>query len=242
MSNVSESTTVGEIVAADFRAASLFEQFGIDFCCGGRQTVADACRTAAVDPAVIERALEALSTDTADADGDVTRWPVDRLIDHIVETHHDYVRSALPTIGRYLTKLVQVHGRRHPELTRVAASFEHVAGDMLQHMDKEEAVLFPYIRTRASQPRGAAQLPSPFGTIENPIGAMEREHQQTADEMRLIRELTQDYVPPADGCTTYRVTLQELARFERDLHRHVHLENNVLFPRAVETERASSRG
>ena len=235
MSESFECTTVGEIVASDFRAASVFEQFGIDFCCGGRRSIAEACQTAAVDPQVVSRALEALPPPEARDDADVTRWPLDRLIDHIRSTHHAYVRSALPTIGRYLAKLVEVHGARHPELARVAQSFDQMGRDLLQHMLKEEHVLFPYIRELAVRPDDGP-IPSPFGTVENPIRMMEREHREAGDDLRLMRELTNGYTAPADGCTTYRVCFAELARFEQDLHRHVHLENNVLFPKAIERE------
>jgi regulator of cell morphogenesis and NO signaling len=240
MSEAFERATVGEIVACDFRAAGVFERFGIDFCCGGRRSVEEACRAAAVDPGAVERALQSLPVPEEGDDGDVTRWAPDRLIDHILETHHEYVRRALPTIARYLAKLVEVHGARHPELARVAAAFELLARDLVHHMMKEERVLFPYIRELAAR-RGEGMPPSPFGTVENPIRMMEREHREAGDEMRLIRELTNAYTPPADGCTTYRVAFAELARFERDLHRHVHLENNVLFPGALELERGSWR-
>jgi regulator of cell morphogenesis and NO signaling len=232
-----ERTTVGEMVAADFRSARVFEQFGIDFCCGGRRSIAEACESAAVDPLAIACVLAELPPVTAD--DDVTQWPVDRLIDRILTTHHAYIRSSLPTITRYLTKLVEVHGTRHPELARVATAFDRMGRDLLQHMMKEERVLFPYIRMLAASRN--APGPSPFGTIENPIRMMEREHREAGEEMRLIRELTDGYAPPADGCTTYRVCLEELAAFERDLHRHVHLENNVLFPKSIDLERGGRR-
>jgi len=234
MSDAFERHTVGDIVAADFRAGGVFEKFGIDFCCGGRRSVAEACRTAAVDPAEVERALEAL-TAAGKGDDDVTKWTLDRLIDHILDTHHSYVRASLPLITKYLAKLVEVHGARHPELARIAATFQQTAQGLTQHMMKEEQVLFPYIREIATS-SDARRTPSPFGTVENPIRMMEREHEEAGDEMRLIRQLTNGYEAPADGCTTYRVCFSELAQFERDLHRHVHLENNILFPRAVEIE------
>jgi len=230
-----EKTCVGEIVARDFRTAGVFERFGIDFCCGGHQSVADACRAAAADPVDVERALSAMAPADNRADNDRTQWPAARLIDHILDIHHAYVRSALPTIAAHLAKLVDVHGSGHPELRRLAAIFGDVSRDLLQHMKKEECVLFPYIRELAAGRE--APYSSPFGTVENPIRMMRREHQQAGDELRLIRDLTNDYVAPADGCTTYRVTFAELAQFEQDLHRHVHLENNVLFPKAIELER-----
>ena len=235
MSDRVTTMTVGEIVAADFRTAAIFERFGIDFCCGGRRDLEDACRTAAADPADLVRALHALAP-VVDDNADVTRWRLDRLIDHIVSEHHGYIRSSSPTIQRYLAKLTEVHGARHPELTRVAACFDRLAHDLGQHMLKEERVLFPYVRELATTAAGGRHVPSPFGTVENPIRMMEREHREAADELRLIRELTNGYVAPADGCGTYSVCMAELQRFERDLHRHVHLENNILFPKAVALE------
>ena len=171
MSMAFDQSTVGELVNRDFRAAAVFEQFGIDFCCGGRRSVTDACRTAAVDPATVEQALQALPPAGAAGDDDVTRWPVARLIDHIVSTHHAYVRSAIPVIGRYLAKLVEVHGGRHPELSRISASFDQMGNELLQHLMKEERVLFPYVRELAACNTGDL-LASPFGTVENPIRMM----------------------------------------------------------------------
>lgn len=237
MTETFERTTVGELVATDFRAAAVFEQFGIDFCCGGKRTVAEACETAAADPVAVRRALDSLPTADVRGHEDVTRWPLAVLIDHILATHHAYVRSALPTIEWHLAKLVQVHGDRHPELRRIYSEFDRLSRDLLQHMMKEERVLFPYIRELVAA-RNTAPVPSPFGTVQNPIRMMEREHQEAGDELRLIRELTDGFTPPADACATYRVAFAELEQFERDLHRHVHLENNVLFPKAIEAERA----
>jgi regulator of cell morphogenesis and NO signaling len=239
MNEAFERTTVGDVVAADYRTASVFEHFGIDFCCGGRQSVAEACAHAAVDPVVIERALADLVPPAGHDDNSVTQWPVGALIDHILASHHAYVRSSLPVIARYLAKLVDVHGARHPELARIATTFEKMGLDLLQHMTKEERVLFPYIRELAESK--SAHAPSPFGTVENPIRMMEREHREAGDEMRLLRELTNRYTVPADGCATYLVCFAELADFERNLHRHVHLENNVLFPRAIDLERGAWR-
>ena len=240
MSELSEQTTIGEIVSTDFRTAAIFEQFGIDFCCGGRRSIGEACQSAAVDPATVSRALEALPPAGESSDDDFMHVPLPQLIDHIVETHHQYLRLAIPMVARYLAKLADVHGARHPELARVRDSFDRLGGDLMQHMVKEEHVLFPYVRDIAT--RGVdASWPSPFGTVENPIRMMEREHRDAGDELRQIRDLTGGFTPPDDGCATYRVCFEELAHFEHDLHRHVHLENNVLFPRAIEIERRSWR-
>jgi regulator of cell morphogenesis and NO signaling len=227
--------TIGELVAADFRTAAVFEQFGIDFCCSGRRTLDEACRAAAADPVSVLHALGALSP-AIDTDDDAARWPIPRLIDVIVSTHHAYVRSAMPAIARHLAKLVEVHGSRHPELTRVAAYFQQVVADLSQHMVKEEQVLFPYVRDLAEAGDSCGRTQSPFGTVANPIRMMEREHEEVGDALRLIRELTRGYATPDDGCATYTIAMAELQQFERDLHRHVHLENNLLFPAALRIE------
>jgi regulator of cell morphogenesis and NO signaling len=239
MSVAFESATVGQIVADDFRAAAVFDRFGIDFCCDGRQSLPDACRKAAVSPDVVVRQLEALDA-AGHIDDDVARLPLDRLIDHIVSVHHVYVREALPRITGYLRKLVEVHGGRHAELALVAAAFDRLGSELKQHLIKEERVLFPHLRDLAEHGEGyCARVMSPFGSVENPIRMMEREHRDAGDELEMIRELTSNYTAPADGCTTYAVCMRELKTFERDLHRHVHLENNVLFPRAIALENGS---
>lgn len=239
MSNRLHSPTVGDIVATDFRAAEVFERFGIDFCCDGRRSFDDACRRAAADPGVVLTALNAIPR--PHAEDDMTEWPLERLIDHIETTHHAYVRRALPSIARHLVKLIEAHGDRHPELVQVGDAFAGISDELQQHMLKEERVLFPHVRELAErQGQTCARVTSPFGTVENPIGMMEREHRDAAEALELIRQLTGGYTVPSDGCTTYAVCMSELAQFERDLHRHVHLENNVLFPRAVVLEQAES--
>jgi regulator of cell morphogenesis and NO signaling len=185
------------------------------------------------------RALDALTAQhVAETDlVEVGRWPLGRLIDHIVGTHHRYVRRALPIIGHRLVSLRKAHGERHPELACISDTFDQMTSDLERHLLKEEQILFPYIRElaeRAEQHRDVCV--SPFGTIANPITMMEREHREVADALHVIRELTHGYTTPEDGCATYAVCMAELAEFERDLHRHVHLENNVLFPRAIELE------
>lgn len=229
------TSTVGELVAADFRRAEIFERFGIDFCCSGRRLLSDACRANAVDVAEVVRAIETLPDPTPGED-DVAHWPIPQLIDHIVSVHHAYVRSALPVISQHLSRLIEAHGARHPELQRVNAYFNLLGTDLLQHLRKEEFVLFPYVRDLVQRRDSCTVRQSPFGKVENPIRMMEREHSEAGEAMRIIRELTNNYTTPTDGCATYEVTMAELRHFERDLHRHVHLENNLLFPAVVSLE------
>lgn len=230
-----ETATIAEIVASDGRAADVLEAFGIDACSSGRRAFLDACRSACADSAAVERALSALPPQAGE--DDVRSLGPSGLIDHILGVHHAYLHATLPAIERQLAALVAQHGARHPELARVSALFEQLSRELRRHLVKEEQVLFPYIRDLASQPPNGGS-PSPFGTVENPIRMMEREHGEVGGELRLIRQLTQRYTPPPDACSTWRACYDELARLERDLQRHVHLEDNVLFPAAIELEQA----
>jgi regulator of cell morphogenesis and NO signaling len=225
-------TTVGEIVAADFRTAAVFQGLGIDFCCGGKRTLRDACRKQQVDE---DEVLEAIVRVRAvpDAAPKFDSWPLEQLIGHIVNRHHAYVRRALPSLSAFTRKLAAVHGSRHPELYEIALLTEEVAREMSTHMMKEEQVLFPYIAAASAAISNGMPAPAaPFGSIDDPIRVMEDDHDATGAAMARIRELTNGYVVPEDGCTTYRVCFAELRAFEEDLHAHVHLENNILFPAA----------
>lgn len=232
-------TTVRELVAADYRTAALFERYGIDFCCHGCQTVAEGCADTGVDEERLLDELNGLLRSTADATPKFIEWDLGALIDHIVSRHHAYVREALPKLTAHSRKIAEVHGGRHAELGRVVKLVDAVADEMTSHMMKEERILFPYIAGLAQAAEGTAPMPfAPFGTVERPIRMMESEHESAAHAMEEIRALTNGYVAPEDGCTTYRVCLEELEAFEKDLHTHVHLENNILFPRALRIEDA----
>ena len=225
-------TRIGDVVATDFRAAAVFQQFGIDFCCGGKRSIAEACDAKQLNQHEVLGALERACA-KPEMSPRFADWEPDALATFIVRTHHGYVKDALPALLAYTQKLAAVHGERHPELREVAELTKQVAAEMTTHMAKEEQVLFPYIIAIAQAARSAAPLPqAPFGPIDNPIRMMEAEHESAGSAMARIRHLTGNYTPPADGCTTYRVGLQALEAFESDLHAHVHLENNILFPRA----------
>ena len=232
-------TPVRDIVTADFRTAAVFHNHRIDFCCGGAQPLADACRAAGADTNAVIAELNRALADPASTVPNFTVWTPNELIDYIVTKHHAYVRDALPPILAHTEKIAAVHGQRHPELAEVARLFAAVDEDMTSHMWKEEQILFPFIAALATAEEQSRPLPTaPFGSVENPIRMMEMEHETAGGAMARIRELTRDYRVPEDGCTTYSITLKELEAFEQDLHVHVHLENNVLFPRAIALQRA----
>ena len=231
--NATSDITVRDLVNRDFRAAAVFHRFGIDFCCGGGKPLADVCRAKQLDESQvlseIDRACAAPDTGAAQ----YTDWQADALTRHIVGRHHGYCREVLPTIAAHARKLAQVHGPAHPELVEIADTFDRVHEEMDAHMAKEEGILFPYIDLLAASRRsGVAPFPAPFGDVGNPISMMEAEHESAGAAMARIRELANEYAVPEHACTTWRVTLQELEAFELDLHTHVHLENNVLFPKA----------
>ncbi|HSK09779.1 MAG TPA: iron-sulfur cluster repair di-iron protein [Vicinamibacterales bacterium] len=233
---IDTSTTIREIVAEDYRAAAVFQKHGLDFCCGGNRRVADACKEKGIDAGAVTTDLEAVLASSG-SEPRVNAWDLDVLADYIVANHHAYVRSALETIGAHTRKVAQVHGEHHPETIEIAARFALVAAEMTDHMAKEERVLFPYIKQLAGARRDGTATPrAPFGSIANPIRMMETEHESAGSTMAAIRGLSGGYAPPADACTTYTVTYKELEAFEADLHRHVHLENNILFPRALQLE------
>lgn len=226
------ASSLGELVARDYRCASVFEQFGIDFCCGGRRSLADACVAAGADPDVVMRAVDAVRSEGVPVEN-VSEWPLARLIDHIIAMHHAFVRDEVPTLARDCSKIAAVHGQRHPELRDVALIFSDLGSELLEHLEKEEQVLFPYVRNL----EGNVTITAPcFGTVANPVRAMEMEHVEAGEHLKALRELTNGYAVPEDACATYRVVMQRLEAFERDLHRHIHLENNVLFPKATAME------
>ncbi|MBL8001867.1 MAG: iron-sulfur cluster repair di-iron protein [Flavobacteriales bacterium] len=231
--------TIGSIVAEDHRAASVLTAHGIDFCCKGGRTVADVCQRKGIAPAALEREInDALARDTK-AREDHRSWSLLKLADHIERVHHRYVEDSIPVLQRYLTKLCHVHGNRHPELFEVAEAFQGCASAMAMHMKKEELVLFPFIRQLERSADGGAPLKRPhFGTVENPVHLMMADHDAEGDRFRRIAELTHGYVNPPDGCATYATAMAMLRDFEADLHLHIHLENNILFPRAIALEKS----
>lgn len=229
-------STIRDIVADDYRAAAIFQKHGIDFCCGGNRPVADACAERGIETSTVFDEIEAALAGPGDAPR-FSSWDLDFLVNYIVTNHHAYVRGAIPTLLAHTRRVAEVHGERHPEVVTIARHFEAVADEMQQHMMKEERILFPAIAALAASAReGRPFARPPFGTVANPIRMMELEHESAGGTMAAIRTLSGNYLPPEDACTTYRVMLKELEAFEADLHRHVHLENNILFPKALGLE------
>ena len=233
-----ERATVGELAAANFRYAGVFNAFHIDFCCGGKKTVGEACATAEVPVESVIEALRVASTAAGSgASHDFQSWTAGFLADYIVNVHHRYVRESLLVLLQYSEKVARVHGGQHPEVVTIAEVFQQIMDELASHMFKEERILFPYIRALQSAAEGNMPYQRPlFGFAQNPIRMMEAEHEQVGELVRRIRELSGNFVPPAEACNSYRFLYGKLAEFEVDLHQHIHLENNILFPKSVALE------
>jgi len=235
MINVDSQTTVRDIVLENPQAAQVFESFGIDYCCGGKRPLEQACRQANV---TVDTVLEVLRRPAAEEISD-DRWntaSLGELADHIAGAHHAFVREQSPRLTALAQKVRARHGTSHPELSRIEEVFGELASELVLHMLKEEQVLFPTIK-RLETTRSTGEGMG-FCGIEFPIQRMMAEHDDAAEALSAIRSLTSAFQPPAEACASFRALYQGLADFERDLHRHTHLENNILFPRALEMTNA----
>ncbi len=234
---VDTKTTIGEMVASDFRMASVFSKYGIDFCCKGNRTLEEVCEKKNIPVSELTQKLAEASLSSGQPT-DYAAWPSDLLIDYIEKRHHRYIEEKAPVIMQFLDKLCKVHGGRHPELFQINELFTESAGELAAHMKKEELILFPFIKKMEQAKRQGIPLSRPhFGTVENPVAMMKEEHTVEGERFEEISALTDGYNPPADACSTYRVAFAMLGEFEQDLHTHIHLENNILFPRAIAMER-----
>jgi regulator of cell morphogenesis and NO signaling len=229
---------IGEIVRRSFKASEVFRKHHIDFCCGGKKTLEDVCKEKNIDTGEMEAELNKVLSSPEESVINFDEFPPDLLADYIEKKHHRYIEHNAPVIGKYLDKLVAVHGKRHPELEEIRTEFLASAGELAKHMKKEELVLFPFIRKMVLIINGkATPQAAPFGTVLNPISMMMQEHDVEGDRFRKLAQLTDNYTPPADACNTYRVTFEMLKDYENDLHTHIHIENNILFSKAVEMEK-----
>lgn len=236
--NITENNIIGELVAQNYRTSTVFKKYKIDFCCNGNRSIAEACQNNAIDSHVLIGELEDVSQYSPHTQAiNFMAWPLDLLIDYIEKKHHRYVESTIEQIVPFLTKIASVHGDKHPELLEIRQLFAESTSDLTAHMKKEEMVLFPYIRHLVQSNPTTKQLQVPFGTVQNPIQMMMHEHDTEGERFRQIARLSNDYTPPKDACNTYKVTYALLQEFEDDLHQHIHLENNILFPKAIELEK-----
>ncbi|MBL7917095.1 MAG: iron-sulfur cluster repair di-iron protein [Bacteroidia bacterium] len=231
MNNVNIKT-VGSIVADDYRNASVFKKYGIDFCCNGNKTLDEVCELKNIEKQIILDELEKITQYDSNDNQNFKNWPLDLLTDYIEKKHHRYVTEKTPLIIEYLEKICSVHGKQHPELFKIKKLFQESAVELAAHMKKEELILFPYIRKTTKNNSTPVQRTA-FNSVKMPISVMKSEHNKEGERFNEISQLTNNYTPPSDACNTYKVTYHLLNEFENDLHLHIHLENNILFPGAI---------
>lgn len=232
------NSTIAEIVADDYRTAEIFKRHGIDFCCGGKKSVSKVCSEKNIDEQILQAELNASKNNAADVAHDFKSWSLTFLADYIVNVHHTYVNNNLALISEFASKVAKVHGHHNTETVEIDKLWKEVVADLTTHMNKEELVLFPYVRNLEEfRKRGSLAFRAPhFVTVINPVHMMEREHEVVGEIMHKIQVLSNNFTPPEYACNTYRVLYAKLDEFQGDLHQHIHLENNILFPKAISLE------
>jgi regulator of cell morphogenesis and NO signaling len=233
---INSQTTVREVALQLPQSTRVFETLKIDYCCGGNRPLAQACASAGID---VDNVMEMLADVTQSTSPvlDFQNLPLTELITHILETHHVFTKSEMVRLQLLADKVLAAHGGNHPELVHLDELLTRLCADLKPHMFKEEQVLFPYILAMVNAAEQNRAVPfAPFGTVNNPVRMMMREHDTAGEILRELRALTTDYTVPADACISYQTLYQALENFEKDLHQHIHLENNVLFPKALELE------
>ncbi|GMR25626.1 MAG: iron-sulfur cluster repair di-iron protein [Ignavibacteria bacterium] len=232
-----KTKTLSEIVTDNFHTAVVFEKYNLDYCCNGKRQFEDACMKNSIDPNLVIIDLEKINNNITVNEQNYDEWELDFLIDYIINNHHQYIRRMIPLIAEYGGKAAAAHSENHPELLKISEIFAVIYKDLKQHMLKEEQILFPFIKqiVQAKKNKGQAEKPY-FGSVQHPIRMMEAEHENAGDGFREIRRLSEDYKIPADACSTYSAFYNALMEFEKDLHKHIHLENNILFPKAITLE------
>lgn len=231
----SADRTIGEIVADDYRTARVFEDHGIDFCCGGKIALSEICRDKGIELAVIERELAAVKVASLDRSLNYSAWELPFLMDFIVNTHHAYLHENMVQIAGDTRKIAEVHGSNHPEVLEIAEIFSKIVTNLADHLRYEQEVFFPAIkRCDAAGKSHAVPDATDLESIRAGLGKLQQEHEEVGEAIHRIRHLAKDYEIPGDACNTFRLTYQKLKEFEDDLHRHVHLENNILFPKTAQ--------
>ncbi len=231
--------TIGQFVAGNYKTAAIFKKHKIDFCCNGNRTISQACEQQKLNQELIENELNEVLLESVQQNEsiDYKFWPLDLLVDYVEKKHHRYVIAQIPVLNQYLEKLCKVHGANHPELYEVKELFDGCGKELTSHMEKEENILFPAIRglvDHKSKNQNAEKFD--FGSVKNPIQMMMHEHDTEGNRFRKISELTESYTPPEDACGTYKVAFALLKEFEEDLQLHIHIENNIMFPKSIKLE------
>ena len=241
--NLNATRTVRELAIEIPNAARTFDKLGIDYCCGGSKSMSDACVHAKVPVENVLKALEQagnLGPAPEAGQPDFSAGTLGSLIEHIVTTHHTYVKQEIPRLQQLLKKVVAVHGKTHPELSRIQQAFEGMSSELTSHMMKEEHILFPHIVALENAVSRGRPKPRPVcGTVSNPVHMMELEHESAGAALKEMSAVSSNYTPPEEACFSYKTLYSALKEFESDLHQHVHLENNILFPRAITMETGS---
>lgn len=234
---INQELKIADVVSENIKAADIFKKYGIDFCCGGGISIAKACEKKNISPEELMFELKSLD-DKILPSQNFNKWELDFLIDYIINTHHVYVLEAIELLDAYTSKVAKVHGEQHPPVVAIQDLFNTMKVELLNHLQKEERVLFPYIKQLVkSKKENSPVAAAHFGTVQNPISIMEAEHESAGDIMKEIAALSMDYTPPEWACNTFKALYAKLQEFEQDLHLHVHLENNILFPKAIELEK-----
>lgn len=218
------SKTVGAVVADDYRTAAVFERYGIDFCCGGQRLLGEICKERNLDPQrLIDELVVATASPVARSEN-YAAWDTAFLVDYIVQVHHGYLKEQSGQIVAYARKVAEVHGNRHPEVIEIAERFAAVVDALAPHLRREEETVFPALKRAAAEDAVS---------LREEVAQLVREHEEVGEQIHALRRLAKDYTLPPDACTTFALSYQKLREFEDDLHKHVHLENNILFPRAT---------
>ncbi|KGL63538.1 iron-sulfur cluster repair di-iron protein [Polaribacter sp. Hel1_85] len=231
--NITENNTVAEVVTNNIKTADVFKKHGIDFCCGGGITIKKACEKYNVSFEEMEKELSTINNPTSNA-YNYDNWKLDFLVDHIENIHHSYVEENTSLVLQYAAKVAKVHGHHYKEVVEINKLFIGVAQELAAHMKKEELILFPFIKQLVKADKEGIKANQPhFGTVNNPIAMMEDEHENAGDIMKEIKKLSNNFTPPEGACNTFKALYAKLEEFEQDLHQHIHLENNILFPKAI---------
>jgi regulator of cell morphogenesis and NO signaling len=242
--NTLTEKTVAEIVAEDYRTAEIFKRHGIDFCCGGKKTIDKVCAEKKIDPEKLEHELYLLQVAPVNAQQNYNDWKLSFLADYIVNIHHKYVNDNLSLISEFAAKVAKVHGQHNIETVEINTLWKAVSDELTVHMKKEELILFPFIKALERYMSGELKELPPyhFSSVENPIRMMEDEHESVGTLMHRIEKTSNNFTPPDHACNTYRVLYAKLKEFQDDLMQHIHLENNILFPKAIVFEKNMRKG